>query len=540
MTDSIAVQKARSTFGSDVSAQEIVSCSGNAFVTHVRLEGGRVNKVWSTGRMVRNMNVLLRGELDGQGRPRFVNQPHCLCNDGHALAAIRAVEDLAGVVLPHSAVLVRRIVQSLRCIQEHLLHFYQFHLSDWASLAAALAADAVETARLSTVPDEDADHFRMVRERLASLAKAHPAPMPEAAYRGAGELHLLLYGHALRAIRAGASLQTALGLLGCGPKGFSAYRLGGLSSDLDLDVPVIGRLRAALAECRDFVSSVFPGDVAHIARVYGPWAEKGRGHAFLTWDGAGPGSLIVPGADEASWRVLPSEGGAVREESEPDWCNEDRSCYRLSSDWNRPSFRWERDDFFWLSAPRHGRDACEVGSLARVLGGWLHGRDEVRQTMTAVLDDGGLSLEAMNSTMGRVLSRAIECAAGMRSVFGWLEELEGVWQAEDRHDADFVLPASGTGVGRVEVPRGSLAHTVCWDHGRIVNHEYLIPSLWNFSPRDSRGAPGPLESALAGASVADPYSPVEILRTLHQLDPCNTCHVMVEDRDTGRTSLITA
>jgi len=41
--------------------------------------------------------------------------------------------------------------------------------------------------------------------------------------------------------------------------------------------------------------------------------------------------------------------------------------------------------------------------------------------------------------------------------------------------------------------------------------------------------PGPAESALIGTPVADPERPVEILRTIHSLDPCIACAVHVID-----------
>ncbi|MEF2229822.1 MAG: nickel-dependent hydrogenase large subunit [Pseudodesulfovibrio sp.] len=518
----------------------VVSCPGNAFVTRVRLTDGLVDEAWSTGRMMRNMGVLLRGELDAQGRPRFVTQPHCLCNDGHALAAIRAIEDLAGATLPRSAVLVRRLVQSMRCIQEHLLHFYQFHIADWANVNAALRADPAKAAALESPADREDTDFATVQTQIRALARIASGKTPEAGYRGPDELHLLLYGHALQAIKAGKSLQTALGLLGCGAMGFQAYRLGGLPNDLDLGKEALNGLRASIEDCRVFIADVFPSDLTRLARVYGSWAARGRGNAFLTWCDKEQGGLIVSDSKSVSWQISLSDGAAVREESEPGWSSRDRHRYRLSADREEPSFKWEQEESFWLPAPRHGDMACEVGPLARVLGGWLGGRSPILRALSATLDGCALSMEAMNSTLGRVLSRGVEAAALMESMPGWLDELEAALARGGRSDATFVMPASGTGVGHVEVPRGALTHTITWDRGRIVNHDYLIPSLWNFSPRDSQGGAGPLERALVGTPVADPEHPVEILRTLHQMDPCNVCHVVVEDRDTGRTFLATA
>jgi len=540
MTNSVAVQAAISHAGTEAKARKVVSCRGNAFVTRVRLVDGMVDEAWSTGRMARNMDVLLKGRLDAQGRPDFMHQAHCLCNDGHALAAIRAVEDLAGISVPHGAVLVRRLVQSLRCIQEHLLHVYQFHLSDWVCLDQALRADPARAAALAVDSGQDAAHFRLVQERWRVLAETRGTRPSENAYRGPDELHLLLYGHALASLRAEASLQAALGLLECGSRGFKAYRIGGLSPDFDVSAANLERLRTVLTSCREFLCTVFPDDLTRLARVYAPLAEFGAGSVFLTDDEVGGGGIIQVNGDMAAWRMAVPDTKSIREEPEPDWKSLDRSCYRLHSDNGDPDFRWNDGAFIWLSALRHRGEACEVGPLARVLGGWLSGDGFVRSAASAMLDGAGLSHHAMNSTLGRLLSRGVESAALMHSVFGWLDDLEGTLPQGKVQVADFRLPESGVGVGRVEVPRGALTHTITWGDGRILQHDYLIPSLWNFSPRDSCGVRGPLERALIGTPVADADHPVELLRTLHELDPCNECHVVIEDRDSGRTILATA
>ncbi|WP_419785334.1 nickel-dependent hydrogenase large subunit [Pseudodesulfovibrio sp.] len=540
MTQAMTARMVESDIRTGAGEPQVVACRGNAFVTRVRLVGGRVDEAWSTGRMMRNMDVLLKGKLDAKGRPDFVHQAHCLCNDGHALAAIRAVENLAGVTLPHCAVLVRRLVQSLRCIQEHLLHVYQFHFSDWVSLDRALRADTAEAAVLAGPLGQDADHFRLIQDRLRLVAESRESRLPESAYEGSDAWHLLLYAHSLESIRAGASIQAALALLECGPKGFKAYRIGGLPDDLDLGCGILEQLRGALADCRDFICTVFPADMARLAGMYPTWSGIGGGGAFLTWDDVAGSGLVAPTAGTQSWRSAVPDAGAVREERNPDWSLPDRQRYRLVANGDDPSFLWGEGAYFWLPAPRHGTAACEVGPLARVMGGWLLGDQAISLHLQNMLDTSGLTSGAMNSTMGRLVSRAVESAALVDSVDGWLDELERTLATEKIRSVDFSLPASGIGVGRVEVPRGTLAHTIRWGEGRILDHDYLIPSLWNFSTRDTGGVRGPLERALLGTSVADANHPVEILRTLHELDPCNGCHVVVEDRDTGRITLTLA
>jgi Ni,Fe-hydrogenase I large subunit len=57
----------------------------------------------------------------------------------------------------------------------------------------------------------------------------------------------------------------------------------------------------------------------------------------------------------------------------------------------------------------------------------------------------------------------------------------------------------------------------------------VVPSTWNASPRDAKGARGPYEEALVGTPVADQNKPLEILRTIHSFDPCLACAVHVLD-----------
>ncbi len=537
-----------------------IPCPGNTFVTRVRLVNGRVDEAWSTGRMMRNMNVLLRGGLDSQGRPKFVHQAHCLCNDGHALAAIRALENLAGSVPPHGALLVRNMVQALRCIQEHLLHVYQFHLTDWVDLESALRADPAKVAHLAQQPQQDTAYFRRAQSRLQAFAGdlkgdvfggklgSHPD------YCGSDELHLLIHTHGLESFRIGGLLNTALSLLGCGPKGFRAYQLGGLAEDMDLGTEKQAQLRGLLTDCLAFVSNVFLTDLERLAQVYGHWAGRGIGSTFLTWgdfdchreDGPFfPGGIICPKDekqnDAAPWTARPLQPEKTREDQEPDWSVADRNRYRLLPGDSGPSFQWGTGEFSWLPAPRHDGEACEVGPLSRVMGCLTLGRTEVRQAIAETLNTCGLATAAMNSTVGRVLSRGIESSLLAQAALGWLDDLESSQvNGPLIMRTNLSLPSSGLGTGRVEVPRGTLTHTIRLEKNQIVAHDYLIPSLWNFSPRDSHGMRGPLEHALLGTPVADPGHPLEILRTVHELDPCNTCLIVIENLDTGRTTVANA
>ena len=57
----------------------------------------------------------------------------------------------------------------------------------------------------------------------------------------------------------------------------------------------------------------------------------------------------------------------------------------------------------------------------------------------------------------------------------------------------------------------------------------VVPTTWNASPRDPQGQRSAYESALIGTPVAEPDSPLEILRTIHSFDPCLACAVHLYD-----------
>jgi len=93
--------------------------------------------------------------------------------------------------------------------------------------------------------------------------------------------------------------------------------------------------------------------------------------------------------------------------------------------------------------------------------------------------------------------------------------------------------SSGSGIGLNEAPRGALGHWVNFSSQKITNYQMVVPSTWNFGPRDAGDVPGPLEQALVGVPVADEARPVEVMRVIHSFNPCIACAVHVFDPKTG-------
>jgi hydrogenase large subunit len=179
----------------------------------------------------------------------------------------------------------------------------------------------------------------------------------------------------------------------------------------------------------------------------------------------------------------------------------------------------------------------EVGPLARWVVGYAQNKSEFKDPVDKLLQDLGLPLTALFSTLGRTAARALECGWAGDQMKYFFDKLIANIKAGDSSTAhvDKWKPASwpkeAKGVGFTEAPRGALAHWIKIKDTKIDNYQCVVPTTWNGSPRDPKGNIGAFEASLMDTPMSDPTQPLEILRTLHSFDPCLACstHVMSPD-----------
>ncbi|MFW5488191.1 MAG: nickel-dependent hydrogenase large subunit [Desulfovibrio sp.] len=534
-------------------------CVENTFVISARLSHGQIAEAWSTGKMVRSMNFLLGTKLEGSA-PQLANKATGICNDGHSLAAVRAIENLVGVRPPEVARLVRNLAQGLRLISGHLMHFYHFSLSHWLNLGRALRADPAKAVRLAdcTGPRPAGgrgDFYREALERLGAQAEGEGGEFfavgdwDHPAFAGEPEVHLLVFSHCLEALKIRSELEQALKLLRCTGPAHPSYRIGGLSENGD-GPDLSSQARTACADivqrCREFIRQTFLSDALLVGRTYRHEAAtgqtgNGQGGSFLSlgeFPEKRPGTCLFPQGVFFPGRDISTQPVAWEQvcvTEKPAWDPSDSNRYRLRFGTEEPAYHWANDKFQWISVPRYDGLACEVGPLSRIMGAYAAVENGVRTLVNDSLQWAGLELPALNSTVGRMLSRGLESVVVADAALKWLDELDACLQSGNpKRQAGWSTPESGEGLGFTEVGRGALVHRVRLEKRRIVGHDYLIPSLWNFSPRSSDGTPSPLEQALASTPVADREKPLEVMRAVRAFDPCNACDVRIEDGDSGR------
>jgi Ni,Fe-hydrogenase I large subunit len=538
---------------------------------HLRIEadvhGGKVAEAWAAGTMFRGIETILEGK-DAREAWIWAQRICGVCTTVHAIASVRAVENAIGASPPPNAELLRNLIAGTQLVHDHVIHFYHLHALDWVDVLSALEASPARTARLaqslSSWPKSGATYFRQVRARMQRLVDAgqlslfgngywgHPA------YQLTSEQNLLLVAHYLEALEWQRDVIRIHAVLGGKNPHPQTFLVGGMAAPLDPSSPQainperIGFLRERLATMRTLVEQVYLPDVMLLASAYPEWTTIGGGtRSFLTYGGYGSADRgdesasrlfprgIVRGLDLT--RVVPMDERKITEQVARSWYGGTAAEHPADGETRpqytgpKPPYDWLQTDarYSWLKAPRYDGEVMEVGPLARALVAYAAGVGEVRRYVDAALRRLDADVDALHSTLGRVLARAVESELVLPRLDGWLDQLERNLHAGDLRIADTAKwdpstwPSRARGFGAHEVPRGPLGHWVEISDGTISRYQVVAPTTWNASPRDAVGRPGPYEQALVGTPVADPRRPLELLRTVHSFDPCMACAVHV-------------
>ena len=570
-----------------MSAQTIVVDPVTRIEGHLRIEaqfdGSVITQASSSGTMVRGIEIILQGR-DPRDAWVFAQRICGVCTLVHGIASVRAVEDALKYTIPVNAQLIRNLMIVTQFVHDHVMHFYHLHALDWVDVVSALKADPNATSALaqsiSTYARSSPGYFADVQSRVKALVESGQLGIFANAYWGSSlyklppEANLLAVAHYLDALawqRQIIQLQTIFGgknphpnvLVGGAPSAISVHAGAGTGSTA---VNVVGLQKVAqlIAQMRDFVDQVYVPDVLAIASFYKDWFKTGCGEGignFLTYGdfpsmgSQDPKTFLVPrgailGRDLSHIQEVDlSADEGIQEFVAHSWYD-----YRdgkrtglhpykgeTQLNYSGPPPPYQHLDtsasYSWLKSPRWKGHAMETGPLARVLMLYASGHEPTKELANKALAQLGLPLEALFSTMGRTAARALECKILADSMPQWYDTLMANIKSGDVRTFNETLwdpstwPRHAQGVGFLEAPRGSLAHWIVIDDGKITNYQAVVPTTWNAGPRDAAGTEGPYEAALKGQSIQDPKQPLEILRTIHSFDPCLACAVHVVDPD---------
>ncbi|MFP5238642.1 MAG: nickel-dependent hydrogenase large subunit, partial [Acidobacteriota bacterium] len=326
---------------------------------------------------------------------------------------------------------------------------------------------------------------------------------------------------------------------------------GGVTSGNELAVAAnITNFATQLTATNDFIKNFYIPDVIYLAKQYPEWAKIGGFDNMLAYGEFplgtyGSGNNLMPGGvimGRNVGSVAAVNTASITEDVSRAWYNTS-SPLNPASGVTSPSYTGynQSAQYSWLKAPRYQGKPMEVGPLARVLVAYGKGQAQVKAAVDSLLSTLGLTMNDMFSVIGRTAARAIETKVIGDAMVGWLNTLKSNIAANNLTTyASNTVPANSTGVGLGEAPRGAVGHWLSTDAtSKIKNYQMVVPSAWNFGPRDAQGVASAVEASMVGLPIADSNSPLEILRLVHSFDPCIACGVHLIDAEGKAETLVT-
>jgi len=531
---------------------------------HLRIEveideNNTVTEAWASGQLFRGIETILKGR-----DPRDVGliaQRICgVCTNVHYRASIGAVENAYGIVPPKNAEIIRNLVTLSLFVQDHIIHYYHLHSLDYVDVVSATGADPEKAAELALTWHDhpyrtSTGHMSAVREKLTSFVKAGRLGLfangywGHKAYRFTPEQNLIHMNHYLEALRIQRDLSKAVAIFAGKTPHPQNLVVGGVTSVADMLNPQrLNDFMFVIKDARDFIERAYIPDIKMALEAYREEVASGAGRGsgnFLAVGGyhfAQGQQLftggVVMGHDFGNVKAFDEQH--ITEEASRSWYTDDAPVSPYDGT-TEPYYTDLNDDgtlktegkYSWLKSPRYKGKAMEVGPLARMIIGTLKESPVIRPYMERFMEATGLGLMDFSTTLGRNAARAVEAQICCDYLFDFCSDLienikyydEETWT---KYDFD-ALPKTAQGRGIHEVPRGVLSHFIRIDDAKTANYQVVAPTTWNASPKDKGGIRGPYEEALVGITLADPASPLEVLRVVHSFDPCLACAVHVID-----------
>ena len=439
--------------------------------------------------MFRGFEVFLRGR-----DPRdaiIINQRICgVCPHPHGLATVQALDDAFGAVPPPAAILLRNIASAAYYIYDHLIHFYLLIGPELGVLMG---------------PDYGAPILPPIlgKEGLAQGIGTHYAKCVEI-QRRANEVVALWTGKFPHAAN---------------------YYPGGILVEPTLDR--IAKSIAAMVPVWEFVALTHIQDILNLIeaneRIKEVTGSVLGAEVGLEDIGVGTGHFLSyglwpsPENYEGDWLDTSKRESSVfraghwhdgtREPLDESKITEDAkySFYDVPDGlhpWEGQTIPYKDKPgaYSWSKAPRYNDQVCEVGPLARMLNTMGTEWRIPRVHPISGENYGDFVYRVRNphgSVLDRVVARAACALMAANAIFEFLHDLVSLvesGQAQNLNEKP--IPKEARGRGLWEAPRGALGHWVEIKDHKIDRWQIVVPSTWNWSPRDSKDRPGVGEQAI--------------------------------------------
>lgn len=491
---------------------------------HLRLEvevnNDKVSDAHVIGTMYRGLEPMLRGR-----DPRdavYVTERVCgVCAGSHGWASSLALDQAFGAKVLTGGRLIRNLIIGAMWLHDHPLHFYHLSALDYIDVMAVAQYQGKDPGLLA------------VKDKISKLVAAKdtapltPRYKPDEFSVNDPELVTTAVAHYLKALDMQAKAKKMSALFAGKQPHQSSIIVGGVT--ILPTIETVEQYRSMLLEQLDFIENTYLPDVL----TFGtgpllPLAQAGVGGGEMNYLSFGGFALdndtknlfLKPGVIKMGnlGTILPVDHAKITEDVLHSWYKPSTAKTPYEED-TIPDLE-KADAYSFVKAPRYEGLPMEVGPLARML---------------VMQSKGFMDLVAQYKikpgAVARHAARAYETLLLAKEMLNWVDALEKQMSSNFIiHDTEhWDPPATGQGAGMTEAPRGALGHFIKIADHKIANYQMIVPTTWNFSPRDDKRVRGPLEQALIGVPVPDPNNPINIVRVVRSYDPCLACAIHLID-----------
>lgn len=489
---------------------------------HLKIEAvvkkGEIKDARSSGMLFRGIEIILHGR-DPRDAQRYTQRICGVCPTSHSTAATLNLDSAFGIAdkIPDNGRIIRNLILGAAHIADHILHFYH--------LAALDYVDVTKVARY-----RGSDPVLNSIKSFAQRGELAPfVPRYEGDYRLSDKANLEALAHYVQALEMRRKGQEMLSIFGGKMPHDMAIIPGGVTAGPTIDK--IASFLWRLNELRDFIDNVYIPDVLMIAEAYSDYFKIGTGcgkllsYGIYDLDGKEADltqrkRLFKQGTTSISLKPAELDTSKITEQVKHSWYDDSTSGKHPTHGETKPNLKKEAA-YSWVKSPRYDGEVYEVGPLARVMVNYASNDPVIKPLVDATLSRFKASPKAMFSVLGRHAARALYTKVIADSMPAWLLQLK----PDEPAYIDYTIPEEATGMGLVDGARGALGHWVEIKNRRIANYQCVVPSTWNFSPRDDKEQPGPIEQALLGTKVKDESNPFEVVRIIRSFDPCLACAI---------------
>ncbi|MCP4992721.1 MAG: nickel-dependent hydrogenase large subunit [Gammaproteobacteria bacterium] len=463
----------------------------------LEISDGRVEEAWVVSPMYRGFEQILHGK---DPRDALVYAPRIcgICSVSQSVAAAAAIAEAQGVIRPPNGDLAINLIQACENLADHFTHFYLFFMPDFAREAYAKRAWYEDVAtRFQAVKGSAAAGAMQARASFMHLMGLLAGKWPHTlGVQPGGSTRALERQEQIRAL---LMVQAFRKHLEQQLFGGDLERIASLESEDKLQAWA-DEERASSCDLRRFLNLADELELKTLGR------NDPRFMSYGSYPNAG-----VPLFKSGQWEAgvkKPLDLNLITEDISHSWMTGQPGPNHPFQGVTLPDVD-AAAGYSWCKSPRLDGKTVEVGALARQL---IDGQPLIND----LIQSGG------GNVRNRVVARLVETARIVLAMEAWCQQL----QPKEPYCTTSELPEEAESCGTTEAARGSLGHWLRVKNGRILNYQIIAPTTWNFSPRDEKGTPGPLEQALVNAPVLkDEKDPVSVQHVVRSFDPCMVCTV---------------